>query len=233
MIGTVSAQDRRSRGYTLIELLVVVGLIALLVGGVGLALGDAGGNSLATAQTTLATSVGLARAQAAVQQTECIVAIYGTRPPTGDADRYLRLIQVFRSETPGADPQTATYTPVGSPVLLPRGAYVVPNTTTGLLATGITWPTNPPLTSTVTQIAIRGQPPGAPFGTGTTTAFIMEFKPDGTITQVGNQAHARLVVTTGTRSPANQPQFNNKDAARWLLLRPTGAVTFVNEAIGF
>lgn len=222
------------RGYTLIELLVVVGLIALLAGGIGFALGDAGGNSLSTAQTTLATAVGLARAQAAVNQTEAIVAIYATPPPAGDADRYLRLIQVFRSETPGASPQTATYTPVGSPMLLPRGVCVVPNTTSGFLVAGITWQANPPLTSSVAQpIGIRNQPAGTPFGTNTNSAYFLEFKSDGTVTQVGSQTHARLIVGATTRAANNRPQFVSENAVRGILIRPTGAVTFANDKSGF
>lgn len=221
------------RGYTLIELLVVVGLIALLAGGIGLALGDSGGNSLSTAQTTLSTAVGLARAQAAVNQTEAIVAIYATPPPAGDADRYLRLIQVFRSETPGASPQTATYTPVGSPLLLPRGVCVVPNTTAGFLVPGITWQANPPLISSVTQTAIRGQPAGTPFGTSTNSAYIVEFKSDGTVTQIGTQTHARLILGATTRAANNRPQFVSDNAVRGILIRATGAVTFANDKSGF
>lgn len=227
------ASSGLKRGYTLIELLVVVGLIALLAGGLGFALGDAGGNALATAQTTLSTTVGLARAQAAVNQTEAIIAIHNTPPPAGDADRYLRLIQVFRSETPGASPQTARYTPVGNPVLLPRGVCIVPNTTAGFLAPGVTWQANPPLISTVTQASIAAQPPGTPFGTGNTAALIMEFKPDGTITQVGTQSHARLVVATITRGANNRPQFVSQDAVRGILIRASGAVTFANDKNGF
>lgn len=221
---------RRARAFSLIELLVVVGLIALLAGGIGLALGDAGSNSLANAQTTLASMVGTARAQAAVHQTEAIVAIYGVRPPGGDAEKYLRLIQVFRNDAPGAP--SPTWVPVGNPVALPRGVYLVPTSTTGLLAQGVVWPTNPPLLSTLTGPVNLGQPAGTPFG-GTGMAFTVQFNSDGTVTPIGTQPYARLVVATATTGANNVPQFNNAGAARGLIVRWTSAVTFVSDATGF
>lgn len=220
---------RGRRAFTLLEVLVVVGLIALLAGGFGLALGDSGGNSLATAQTTLATMVGSARAQAAVHQTPTILAIYATRPPGGDADKFLRLIQVFRNTTP--DGPRPTWVPAGSPVSLPRGVYVVPTSTAGLLAAGVVWPSNPPLVSTLRGPIGIAQPAGTPFGTGA-TAFVVDFAPDGTIAQVGNLPHSRLVVGTAALTN-NVPQFNNNAAVRGVILRPSGAVTFVNQALGF
>lgn len=226
---TVNSLRIARRAFTLLEVLVVVGLIALLAGGIGLALGDTGGNALASAQTSLASMVGSARAQAAVHQTETILAIYATRPPGGDAEKYLRLLQVFRNNRPGVTP--AVWVPAGSPVSLPRGVYVVPTSTTGLLAAGVVWPTNPPLVSTLRGPIGLGQPAGAPFGTGA-TAFVVEFAPDGTIAQVGNLTHARLVLGTAVLAN-NTPQFNNNAAVRGVILRPTGAVTFVNQANGF
>jgi prepilin-type N-terminal cleavage/methylation domain-containing protein len=116
--------------FTLVELLVVIGIVALIAGGFGLALGDSGGPALATAQTSVLTMAGAARAQAAVQQTKVRLYVYGTRPPVGDAEKFLRLLQLFREEP--AD--SGNYLPVGSAVVLPRGVYVVPNSTTGLVA---------------------------------------------------------------------------------------------------
>jgi prepilin-type N-terminal cleavage/methylation domain-containing protein len=220
---------RTARAFTLLELLVVVGLIALLAAGFGIALGDTGGNALASAQTTVATMVGSARAQAAVHQTEAVLAIYGTRPPTGDPEKYLRLLQVFRNSTPGA--ARPTWVAAGSPATLPRGVYVVPPSTAGLLASGVTWPSNPPRVSTLRGPIALAQPAGTPFGTGA-TAFVVEFAADGTIAQIGALPHSRLVVATAARVN-NLPQFNNNAAARGLILRPSGAVTFVNQAIGF
>jgi hypothetical protein len=137
------------------------------------------------------------------------------------------LIQVVRAEPQGSQ----TWLPVGSAVTLPRGVYVVPPTTTGLLAAGVIWPSNPPLLSTLAGPFNPAQPTGTPFGTPG-TAYFLEFKADGTVTQIGTQAYGRLLVATGT-SANNVPQFNNAAAVRGLLIRPTGAITFVNEATSF
>ena len=225
------ARWRGGRGFTLIELLVVCALVAILSGGLAMALRDGGGNSLATAQTTVATLVGTARAQAAVHQTEALLAIVSTRPPVG-AGKFLQLLQVFRNDTPTAN--SPTWVPVGAPVLLPTGVCVVPPSTSGLLAAGVTWPSNPPQVSTLEELGNLGQPTGTPFGGGV-TVFALQFNPDGTIPLLDKQRqqYARLVVGTTAQSASGLPQFNNKDAVRGLLIRPTGAITFVNEALGF
>ena len=212
--------------FTLVELLVVIGIIGVIAGGMSLALSDTGGNALATGQTTLATLVNTARAQAAVNQTETRLMIYATRPPAGDPEKFLRLLQVFRAEPQGSN----TWVPVGSAIPLPRGIYVVPPSTAGLLAAGVIWPTNPPLLSTLGNPVNPNQPVGTPFGNS--SAYYLEFRADGTITQMGGQAYARLLVATAALSN-NVPQFNNGGAVRGLLIRPSGGVTFVNDSASF
>ena len=211
----------------MIELLVVVALISAIALGFGLALGDSNGNSLATGQTTLATMVGTARSQAALNQTEARLLIYGTRPPADTQGNFLRLMQVVRAEPPGSQ----TWVPASPAVALPRGIYVVPPTTNGLLAQGVVWPTNPPLLSTLGNPFNPNQPTGTPFASPA-TAYFIEFKADGTVTQVGTQPYARLLVATATLAN-NLPQFNNQNSVRGLLIRPSGAVTFVNAATDF
>ena len=223
---------RSTAAFSLVEMLVVAGIIGLLVTAIGMALRDTGGNALATAQTTLASMLNTARAQAAVHQTNTLVAIYATRPAPGDAvggERYLRLVQVFRDETPEGG--SRTWVPVGTGAYLPRGVFVVPPTTTGLLAPGVTWPSNPPLLTTARGPINLGQPTGTPFGTPA-TALVIEFTPEGTIEQVGNQAYSRVVLTTGGMAN-NLPQFTSNQSVRGLLLRPTGGITFVNRATAF
>ncbi len=226
-----AAARRFSSAFTLLELLVVVGLIALLAGGLGFALADAGGNSLATAQSTIASLVGSARAQAAVHQTSARVYVYGLRPPNGDAGKFLRLLQVFREEPAGS----GTYQAVGDAVYLPRGVYVVPPSTTGLLASGIVWPAaNPGLLSTFAtpqpQALRPAQPAGAAFG-GAVTGYYIEFAADGT-SNPAIQPYGKLVVATAALA-SNLPQFNNPAAVRGVLLRASGAISFVNDPASF
>jgi prepilin-type N-terminal cleavage/methylation domain-containing protein len=223
-----SAAPVRQRAFTLIELLAVIGVIVLLVGGIGLALSDPGATSLANAQNTLAALAGTARAQAAVRQTEARLLIYATRPPNGDSEKYLRTLRVVVAATPGSTGPGAIWTAVGAPVSLPRGICVVPAATAGLIASGVTWPTNPAPVSTLltpaAAYAITGEPATSP----TPTYFALEFSPSGTV----NPAAAKLAVSPA--AVANSlPAFNNPGAVRGLLLRTSGAITFVNDAASF
>lgn len=210
--------------------MVVVSIIAFTALGFALALKDSGGSSLASGQTLLSTMVSTARAQAALHQTEARLLVYGTRPPGGDPEKFLRLMQVVRAEPAG---QTSTWVSASSAVSLPRGIYVVPPNTAGLLAAGVPWPSsNPTLLSTLGGPFNPAQQTGTPFATPA-TAFFVEFRADGTCTQVGTQPFARLLVATAALSTANLPQFNNSAAVRGLVIRPSGAVTFVNDANSF
>jgi prepilin-type N-terminal cleavage/methylation domain-containing protein len=219
----------RRRAFSLVELLVVIGIIALIAGGFGLALNDSGGNALASGQTTLAALVNTARAQAAVNQTNARVLIYGARPPAGDAEKFLRLLQVVREILPIGSNR---WEPVGPPVSLPQGVYLVPTSTSGLLAAGVVWPTSPVLTSTLSGPVGHGQPQTAPMGNN--AAYYLQFGPDGTVVSpplVGT-AYWRLTVSTAALA-SNVPAFNNSGAVRGVLIRPSGSVTFVNEATSF
>jgi prepilin-type N-terminal cleavage/methylation domain-containing protein len=222
----VLARSRR-RGFTLLELMAVVAIMAFTALGFALALSDTGGNALATGQTLLSTMVGTARTQAAVNQTEARLLIYGTRPPAGSADKFLRLMQVVRAEPAGSN----TWVAASAVVELPRGIFVVPTAVNGLLAAGVVWPANPPLLSTLGAPFNPAQVAGTPFASPA-TAFFIEFRADGTCTQA-QSAYARLLVATATLSAANLPQFNNAAAVRGLLIRPSGSVTFVNDAANF
>jgi len=216
-----------TRAFTLIELMIVVGVIVLLLGGFGFALRDNAGSALTSAQNSLGALVGQARAQAAVNQTEARLAVFAVRPPAGELEKYLRLLQVFIASPQGSN----TWVPVGSPVYLPRGVYFVPPTTTGLLATGVTWPTNPAPISNAASGTLPGQPTGTPFF-GATAIFYVEFKADGSLNPPANP-YIKLVLTTGGGGANNLPAFNNPSAVRGLLLRPSGAIAYVNEANGF
>jgi prepilin-type N-terminal cleavage/methylation domain-containing protein len=221
---------RTARAFTLIELLIVVGLIALVAAGFGFALGDAGGNSLSSAQTTLLTLLNQTRAQAAVHQTHARLYIYAVRPPLGDAGKYLRLLQVFSEDLP----DSGRFFSAGPAVNLPRGIYVVPSSTTGLLASGVIWPANPEPVSTFTPAqptAVNPTPPvGTPFG-GDAVGYYIEFTPNGT-PYPATSPYAKLVIATAAQLNG-LPQFNNPGAVRGVAIRPSGAITAINDANSF
>lgn len=224
-----STRGCEARAFTLIELMIVVGLIALLVGAVGLALGGTGSTALATAQNSLASLAGTARAQAALHQTEARLLVYATRPPVGDTDKFYRYLRVVIAETPGSTGAGARWSPVGAPVLLPSGINVVPNSTTGFLATGVTWPTNPaPVSLFLSATAARYTISGDPATSAADTYLAVQFAPDGTVTPLG----AKLALATATIANG-LPQFNNAGSVRGLLLRPSGGITRVNEPGSF
>jgi len=221
------ASPRCVRAFTLLELLVVVGLIVLLAMGVGFPLGNSAGNSLAGGQRTLAALVAAARAEEASQQTEARLLIYATPPPSGDPEKFLRLLQVFRSEPAGS----GNWEPAGSPVFLPRGIFLVPPSTAGLLASGVVWPANPAPVSTVDSDTNPRQPAGAAFD-GASTVYYVEFTPDGAPAQSRGAAYATLAVSTAA-TVNGLPQFNNPGAIRGLLLRSSGAIGFANDPGSF
>ena len=108
---------RAQAGFTLIELLVVIGIIAVMAGVIGLALGQGDrGTSLRTAQGTLSSLLSGARAQAALNQTRA--AIFVNAEPTSDGFMHEFRIAV---ETSANNWQVR-----GDPLVLPRGLFLVP-----------------------------------------------------------------------------------------------------------
>jgi len=225
-----SSPSPRTRAFTLLELMIAVGLIALLVGGLGYALGDTGSRSLANAQRELAGLVDTTRAQAALHATEARLCVYNTPPPGGDAQKYLRLLQVFRKEPAGS----TTWIAVGAPLYLPRGVYLVPPTTTGLIAAGVIWPVLPaPISTLSSDPFLPPQPPGTAFN-GATAVLWLGYTADGTLTTtLGPQTYAKLALATAAVGTNSRPSFNNPAAIRGLLLRPSGGLTAANDAASF
>jgi prepilin-type N-terminal cleavage/methylation domain-containing protein len=221
--------SRARRAFTLVELMIVIGLIALLLGAVGLSLSGPGVSTLASAQNTLAALVATARAQAAVKQKETLILIYGTRPPNGDVGKYLRYIRVVIAPDSAVTTATTRWEPIGTPVLLPSGVCVVPPSTSGLLATGVIWPTNPaPVSSFINLTASRKIILNEPAASAADTYFELKITPEGII----SPAAAKLAVATTTVTNG-LPQFTNAGAVRGLAFRTSGAVTRVNEPGSF
>lgn len=235
-----------SRGFTLIELLTVVGLIVILTGGIGLALGGRGGEgaALTTAQSQLSGLVGAVRAQAALHQTTARLLVYAQQPPTGDAYKYLRYLQAARLDVDGR-----TWVAAGDPVLLPIPVCVVPPSPlpTNHLNAGVTWnnavATGPVsifapqiLSGFTLSVATTGpvRPGGQLFGgTGGGRAYYLEFGPDGTVTSNATGNPTKIALATAVLAPSTLPKFNNAFGVRGIVVRKSGAISLVDEAGGF
>jgi len=235
---------RERRAFTLIELLVVIGVIALLAGGIGLALGGRGGDGVAltSAQSVLSGLVGATRAEAALHQTSARLLVYAAQPPNGSADKYLRYLQIVREEPFGSGKWVAA----GDAVTLPAPVCVVPPAPVPAshLATGVTWNNNVatgPVSTLVTpplrNFSVLGQTgatTGQLFGgAGGGSAYYLEFAPDGTVAAPAASGSTKLALTTAVLATNALPQFNNASAVRGLLVRKTGATSLVTDASGF
>jgi hypothetical protein len=139
----------------------------------------------------------------------------------------LRLLQVFRAEPAGSD----TWIAAGPAVYLPRGVYVMPIHPAGLIAPGVNWPVNPPLTSTLLDVDSPRAAVGTDFADAS-HALSLEFGADGSVTRVENEPSVRVVIATANVS-AGLPEFNNPAAVRGILIRANGAIGFVHDAAGF
>lgn len=240
--------DRRRHGgggFSLIEMLIVLGLIVFLVGAFALALRGRSteGVALANSQTILTGLVGATRAQAALHQTNARLIIYAQMPPSGDATKYLRALQVVRADTPASGTGTI-WTAVGDPVMLPAPICIVPTAPvpTSHLNTGVTWNNNVamgPVSVLAVQNAFsyRGQGAGGAanqfFGTtGNGRIFHLEFDATGAVTNPATSP-IKIALTTAVLAGNALPRFNNANAVRGLVIRRSGAVSFVDEANGF
>lgn len=200
----------RTKAFTLIELLVVIGLIAVLSGGIGLALQDGSENALSSAQLTLAGLTGAARAQAALHQTEARLLIYGEPPPSGDPDKFLRVLQVVRADPAGSN----TWHAVGGSVTLPRGVFAVPGASTSASSLGAA-NFNPFLED-------------GSFG----AAYWLEFTAEGSFTSGGGAAAALTLVLTVGRMEAGDVKFAQPERSRAIRVGGSGALSFLNSAEG-
>ena len=187
-----------------------------------------------------------ARAQAALKQTNARLLVYANLPPTGDANKYLRMLQVVRQETLATG--ATVWVAVGDPVTLPAPICVVPPSPVSAdhLVTGVTWNNNA-ATGPVSTLGLAaglgylGQSPTAGraaaqqyFGAnGTGRVYYLEFDATGAVTSNNLTNPTKIALTTAVLNANARPLFNNASSVRGLFVRKSGAVSLVNDATSF
>ncbi len=220
---SVSDDVRQERGFTLIELLVVLGIIVAFAGILGLGARDSGrsGIVLQSAQAQVASLLQAARAHAVRHQVSTRLLVYATSPPVGDAQKYLRCVQIAAESTIDRDEWIA----VSEPLLLPPTALVVPPVMPGThLATGTLWLEGPfaPLSQLAEHALFVLN--GANFG----RAYSIAFAPDGRLATGAGE----LVFAIAQPSAYIFPRFSNPAAVRRIAVRASGALELSDDSHG-
>jgi prepilin-type N-terminal cleavage/methylation domain-containing protein len=225
---------RRRCAFTLIELLVVIGLIAVLAGGLGLALSDQGSraSALQSGQYTINSLLSGARAQAALKQTNARIFVNSTISSEG----FLREFYI-------ATYNGSNWVVTGDPVLIPRGIYLVPLGPNGTkfpstevdLApeAGGAWPVN----YSSNAIADSSADTTLQLVAGTNLAGavyreVQTINSRGTLSNTGTIGQ-RIVLSGGEVLNGTQIKFTKPEFVRGLRISNYGVASLINEATGF
>jgi prepilin-type N-terminal cleavage/methylation domain-containing protein len=223
----MKSADRR-KGFTLIELLVVIGLIAVLAGGIGVAM--LGGNpdkALQNAQGSVSSLITVARSKAAIVQADA--ALFVNIQPSGDG--FLRELRVAVLQGSG------NWAAVGDPVVLDRGVFLVPPTS-GVPAANADYAPNAAAWNNLRSNA---------FGSANTTLrlpddsgnlssdnyrMVERFNPRGGVVSfatVDSPRSDRRIVLSPARVDSDKIVFANPDAVRGFFVTAYGIGVLVND----
>ncbi len=209
-----------SRAFTLIELLVVIGLIAALAAGLGLALRDNNPSSaLRGAQGLMVSALSSARGQAALTQSNAKLILQADKTK----DTFLRAIRVVVSSDGGAN-----WAQVGPEIILPNGAYMVPNgTPDGVMQAGA-GRRSTFFNSNAGSVNGIAATEGSWFSSGW-------ISPLGVLTTGGGSTitSGNIVVGSGKTTAANMVTLDNYESFRGLAISRYGVPTIVNDAASF
>ncbi len=215
-------------GFTLIELLVVLGIIAAVVGGIGLAMrGGDDSVALGTAQRTMASMLTATRAQAVMNGTQARLIVH---VDPDEPDRFLRKVGIMRRAETGGD-----WIPTSDGTMLPRGTYFVPNPNHVGAADGLFGGDWNPATDGGDAVSRYPDPRmSIAYPDSDVQARLWayyEFGPDGQLTNdmgMNNQ----IVLTPGRRTQLT-PVFENPENVRGLVIRRIGTFHLINERLSF
>lgn len=215
----------KARAFTLIELLVVIGLIALLAGGIGLAMRDGSPSStLRASQNTLVGLLSAARGQAALTQADAMLIINAS--PGESAMRELQVVVRVG---------TNTWRPVGTPVTLPKGVYIIPPKAMGGVQFASGWPADLKSAGFITSeppVSAADDPEEVTSSDTTYDPFedqvylkFQLFSPLGTTTGSGT-----LLVGVGNSSGPGAVTLDKPEAVRGVKVSRYGVPIIINEA---
>lgn len=219
---------RRHRAFTLIELLVVIGLIALIAGGLGLALGRGdGGMAMQNGQAILASTLSNVKSVAALNQANA--GLYLNVDP--DSDGFLRELRIAFVPTTdingNAIPIVNTFRiQRGDPTFLPRGVFVVPSD--GSLGSDVsftgTWTDRKSTLHIATSVPIKL--PDRSTDLPGTFHLLMDFNSRGIPQLPGN----RIVLAPALAEAGQDLVFDRPDAVRAIIVSRYGLVSPVNDS---
>lgn len=205
--------QRPSRGFSLIELLVVIGIMALMIGALGLSLRGSGSVGLQSAQGTVASLVSNAQRQATLKQGVATLAIDADPASEG----FLRTVHVFvLASGSGNFEGEAT---------LPSGVYFVPGSSgvTGAVLSG-GWPSTRLSTlSGMSTLTVNGK-------TGNYFVTTFNFDATGKLSSTGGD---KLILSPARRTSATTILFENPAFIRGVTLSAYGATVLINDATSF
>lgn len=227
--------------FTLIELLVVMAVMAVFLGGIGMALsGGEGTMAVQTGQRTMTTMLSVARSQAVVNQTKARLVIHVDPPDPADIsdprrEKYLRFIAILIDGENG-------WEPINEGTTLPNGVYVVPplNFDTGPAMPTNFLPNNWPLerTSIIEPATMQFTWPGPSSSSNPEYYMYIEFDARGTTaptTEINGTDYARRIVLAPARVTPTYPEFEEDGDMNILggMVRRNGSFTLINNAAAF
>jgi len=188
----------------------------LLAGGIGVALREPGESvSLQSAQAMFSMLLDAARGRAALSQhdTRFVVAA-----DPADPAAYLRLVRIVEQ-----DPlNSSNWMEEHGGITIPAGTYLVPPPS-AVVPGNAAWPASrrsTALLAAAQSMTINGEPAGP--------AYYVQFTPRGTTGGSGYLLVTAGHLTTGAAVPSLE--LDDSDNLRGMLIRSSGALTFVNDA---